>query len=44
MMMEETRILYVAMTRAIDNFIWFINLDAKGNNWGEMLKEMHEEM
>ena len=44
MMMEESRILYVAMTRAIDNFIWFINLDAKGNNWGEMLKEMHEEM
>ena len=44
MMMEETRILYVAMTRAIDSFIWFINLDAKGNNWGEMLKEMHEEM
>lgn len=44
MMMEESRILYVAMTRAIDNFIWFINLDAKGNNWGEMLREMHEEM
>ena len=44
MMMEESRILYVAMTRAIDNFIWFVNLDAKGNNWGEMLKEMHEEM
>lgn len=44
MMMEESRILYVAMTRAIDNFIWFINLDAKGNNWGELLKNMHEEM
>lgn len=44
MMMEESRILYVAMTRAIDNFIWFINLDAKGNNWGKMLKEMNEEM
>lgn len=44
MMMEESRILYVAMTRAIDNFIWFVNLDAKGNNWGSMLKEMHEEM
>lgn len=44
MMMEESRILYVAMTRAIDNFIWFINLDAKGSNWGEMLREMHEEM
>ena len=44
MMMEESRILYVAMTRAIDKFIWFINLDAKGSNWGGMLKEMHEEM
>lgn len=44
MMMEESRILYVAMTRAIDNFIWFNNLDAKGNNWGKMLKEMHKEM
>lgn len=44
MMMEESRILYVAMTRAIDNFIWFINLDAKGNNWSEMLREMHEEI
>lgn len=43
-MMEESRILYVAMTRAINNFIWFINLDAKGNNWGEMLKKMHKEM
>lgn len=43
MMMEESRILYVAMTRAIDNFIWFVDLDAKGNNWGEMLKAMHEE-
>lgn len=44
MMMEESRILYVAMTRAIDNFIWFLNLDARGNNWGKMLIEMHEEM
>ena len=44
MMMEESRILYVAMTRAIDNFIWFSNLDAKGENWGKMLKEMHDEM
>lgn len=44
MMMEESRILYVAMTRAIDNFIWFSNLDAKGENWGKMLKEIHEEM
>lgn len=40
MMMEESRILYVAMTRAIDNFIWFLNLDAVGENWGSILKEM----
>lgn len=40
MMMEESRILYVAMTRAINNFIWFENLDATGNNWGNVLKRM----
>ncbi|WP_019680705.1 UvrD-helicase domain-containing protein [Ruminococcus flavefaciens] len=39
-MMEESRILYVAMTRAINNFIWFENLDSNGRNWGELLKEM----
>lgn len=39
-MMEESRILYVAMTRAINNFIWFENLDAKGYNWGSFLKEL----
>lgn len=39
-MMEESRILYVAMTRAINNFIWFENLDSKGPNWGGLLKEM----
>ena len=39
-MMEESRILYVAMTRAINNFIWFENLDSKGTNWGGLLKEM----
>lgn len=44
MMMEESRILYVAMTRAIDNYIWFINLDSKGSSWGEILRKMHEEM
>ncbi len=40
MMMEESRVLYVAMTRAINIFIWFYNVDAEGNNWGDMLKEM----
>ena len=44
MMMEESRILYVAMTRAIDNFIWFNNIDAKGNNWGKILEEMSGEV
>ena len=40
-LMEESRILYVAMTRAINNFIWFLNLDAgNGGDWGEILKEM----
>lgn len=39
-LMEESRILYVAMTRAINNFIWFKNLDATGNNWGNILKRM----
>ena len=39
-MMEESRILYVAMTRAINNFIWFENLDSNGRNWGGLLKEM----
>jgi len=38
--MEESRILYVAMTRAINNFIWFYNVDAKCNCWSDMLKEM----
>lgn len=44
MMKEESRILYVAMTRAINNFIWFLNLDANGSNWGVMLDKMNEEM
>ena len=39
-MREETRILYVAMTRAINNFIWFDNVDSNGNSWGGMLREL----
>ena len=39
-MMEESRILYVAMTRAINNFIWFNDINAKGYCWGSILKEM----
>ena len=38
--MEEARILYVAMTRAINNFICFIDNDKNGNCWGKMLEEL----
>ena len=38
--MEEARILYVAMTRAINNFICFIDNDKSGNCWGKMLEEL----
>ncbi len=39
-MREESRILYVAMTRAIKNFIWFEDVDKEGKNWGSLLREM----
>ena len=39
-MREESRILYVAMTRAINNFIWFDNVDSIGNSWGRILREL----
>ena len=38
--MEESRILYVAMTRAINNFIWFWDTNVNGYCWGSILKEM----
>ena len=38
--MEETRILYVAMTRAINSFIWFNNIGSSEDNWGQLLKEL----
>ena len=38
--MEETRILYVAMTRAINSFIWFNNIGSSEENWGQLLKEL----
>lgn len=40
--MDEARVLYVAMTRAIDNFIWFKKSkpDADDEYWGDMLKEL----
>ena len=37
---EESRILYVALTRAINKFIWFNKVDSKGNTWGKLLEEM----
>lgn len=39
-MREEARILYVAMTRAINNFIWFDNVDKTELNWGSILREL----
>lgn len=38
--MEETRILYVAMTRAINSFIWFNDIGSLEDNWGQLLKEL----
>lgn len=38
--MEEARILYVALTRAINKFCWFDMTDSKGNTWGKLLEEM----
>lgn len=38
--MEETRILYVAMTRAINNFLWFYQTDSKTYNWSSLLKDL----
>lgn len=38
--MEEARILYVALTRAINKFCWFNKTDSKGNTWGKLLEEM----
>ena len=38
--MEESRILYVALTRAINKFIWFNKTDSNGTTWGKLLEEM----
>lgn len=37
---EESRILYVALTRAINKFCWFNKVDSKRNTWGKLLEEM----
>ena len=39
-MMEESRVLYVALTRAINNFIWFENVDSNNYSWGTILREL----
>ncbi len=36
-MMEETRILYVALTRAINKFVWFKSVKQNGVCWGRLL-------
>lgn len=37
---EETRVLYVALTRAIRNLVWFNDLNANVNkSWGDYLEE-----
>ena len=38
--MEESRILYVALTRAINKFCWFNKISSKGNTWGNLLEEI----
>lgn len=38
--MEESRILYVALTRAINKFCWFNKINSKGNTWGNLLEEI----
>lgn len=36
---EETRVLYVALTRAIRNLVWFKDLDTNvDNSWGEFME------
>ncbi len=38
--MEETRILYVALTRAINQFYWFDKIDSTKEDWGKLLEVM----
>ena len=37
---EESRILYVAMTRAINKFVWFKNASVRNSSWGDLLGGM----
>jgi ATP-dependent exoDNAse (exonuclease V) beta subunit len=43
MKMEESRILYVAMTRAINCFIWFKDINNDKVNWCSVLEEANHE-
>ena len=41
---EEVRILYVALTRAIYNFVWFFNLDSNSTmSWGSLMEEIYDD-
>lgn len=40
--MEESRILYVALTRAINKFCWFNKIDINRNTWGKLLEVIWE--
>lgn len=37
-MKEESRVLYVALTRAIRNVVWFKNADFTTNSWGQYME------
>jgi ATP-dependent exoDNAse (exonuclease V) beta subunit len=39
--MEEARILYVAMTRAIQHFIWFRREGTSKWSWGGLLEGLY---
>ena len=38
--MEESRILYVALTRAINKIVWLNKIDSTGHTWGKLLEEI----
>ena len=38
--MEEARILYVALTRAINKFVWFEKESGTGTTWGSILEDL----
>lgn len=40
--MEESRNLYVALTRAINKLVWFKEVDNNEQNWGNLLEEVKD--